>query len=320
MTVATVLKGHWCPTCRKHPRVPLGDVEASVRALGGTLLATPDGYDGAHSRILVRCSAGHEWMTTGKSVRRGKWCRSCIVHATLPFGEIEEFVQSRGGVVLSPASAYVDTRSVVRLRCAAGHEWETAGRLLRGGRWCRHCAGHGVVSFGQLEAKVRARGGTILSQAFAPGEIQRVRVRVLCAAGHEFETAGRSLWRGTWCARCAGKLKHSLEELRALAASKGGTCLSRRYGVVTDSIRFRCAEGHVFERQAWRALRGSWCKSCEVTAPMRRTIAQQGGQLIDKTCRTNRETVRVQCTSGHRWASTGRKLALGEWCPRCRGE
>ncbi|MFC3715137.1 hypothetical protein ACFONC_03100 [Luteimonas soli] len=52
----------------------------------------------------------------------------------------------------------------------------------------------------------------------------------------------------------------TLQEARAVAVEHGGTCISRKTGSV---LRWRCAEGHVFEATAHRVIRRrQWCGRC----------------------------------------------------------
>lgn len=52
----------------------------------------------------------------------------------------------------------------------------------------------------------------------------------------------------------------TIEEARTAAAEHGGVCLSRKPGSI---LRWRCAEGHVFEATAHRVIRRrQWCGRC----------------------------------------------------------
>ncbi|MAI25877.1 MAG: hypothetical protein CMN75_07565 [Spirochaeta sp.] len=56
----------------------------------------------------------------------------------------------------------------------------------------------------------------------------------------------------------------TLAELQAFAESRGGSCLSSEAGIESTSHRFRCAEAHEFEAQAFVLIRGGfWCPHCQ---------------------------------------------------------
>ncbi|MFS8981555.1 hypothetical protein PO002_45700, partial [Cupriavidus necator] len=56
------------------------------------------------------------------------------------FAEMVALAQSKGGRCLSAPSDFVDTKSVLRFTCAAGHEWTTrVTNLVHRGRWCPEC-------------------------------------------------------------------------------------------------------------------------------------------------------------------------------------
>ena len=52
----------------------------------------------------------------------------------------------------------------------------------------------------------------------------------------------------------------TIQDARAAAAEHGGACLSRKPGSI---LRWRCAEGHLFEATAHRVIRRrQWCGRC----------------------------------------------------------
>jgi hypothetical protein len=56
--------------------------------------------------------------------------------------------------------------------------------------------------------------------------------------------------------------KHDLAGMKALAASKGGECLSDAFFSVVKKMLWKCAEGHVWECAPKTILydyHGSWC-------------------------------------------------------------
>jgi hypothetical protein len=52
--------------------------------------------------------------------------------------DMQELAGSRGGRCLS--TAYIDSKTRLKWKCAFGHEWEATPRLLKAGHWCPECA------------------------------------------------------------------------------------------------------------------------------------------------------------------------------------
>lgn len=317
-TLALALAGSWCAKCRQNPRIPFEDIVNVVRERGGAVLSDKQSYKGLLSPVRVRCGVGHEWSTQASNLRRGKWCIRCAEHYSVPFSEIVKAATERGGEVLTPETEYRDTRTRVLVRCAEGHEWDVLAQDLRAGSWCRSCAGHAMISFDQLLERVRERAGVILSPAFRDGEMQRSRVRVRCASGHEWTTAARKLWLGHWCPVCAGRARYSLDEFRVLAKKRGGLCLSTRYEGIGASLTFRCAAGHEFRVTARRLRAGRWCHACAQLESYQRIVEARGGVLLTERYEGPTHPVRVRCASGHVWSATIGAIRRGTWCPQCR--
>lgn len=60
-----------------------------------------------------------------------------------------------------------------------------------------------------------------------------------------------------------GAKKHTLEEVKKIAELKGGLCLSKHYKNATTKMKFKCSEGHVFEKDFKHILqRNQWCQKC----------------------------------------------------------
>lgn len=176
--------------------------------------------------------------------------------------------------------------SVVRWRCAQGHVWETLPSVMIGGGWCAECEPRRrrrQWSLELMQAIAGERGGECLSTEYRHFS-EPLRWR--CAKGHVWEAKpGGIVNVGTWCRRCAGKEKHSLEEVRALARERGGECLSSEYVNTTTPLRWRCQHGHEWRAAFGNVRGGSWCPKCAVRNPlsieeMRSVAIARGGACL----------------------------------------
>lgn len=109
-----------------------------------------------------------------------------------------------------------------------------------------------------------AHGGRCLSSGYLS---KRGRLRFSCRDGHEWETESYVILKGHWCPRCAaterGRTRRlTLQEMRKIAAEKGGRCLSNEYINANTHLLWECSKGH-----RWKAIpnsikQGSWCSIC----------------------------------------------------------
>jgi hypothetical protein len=108
-------------------------------------------------------------------------------------------VSEKGGVVVG---GYRGTQDKVRLRGAAGHEWDVRPHSLMTARtWCPHCAGRGRGHKGEAKFRkaVEALGGRVVGAYVNYG----TRIAVRCACGHEWGLSPEQHFlAGRWCPEC----------------------------------------------------------------------------------------------------------------------
>jgi hypothetical protein len=103
-----------------------------------------------------------------------------------------------------------------------------------------------------------AWSGECLSTAFA-GHYSPLLFA--CAQGHRFGLLALFIRQGVWCPECAHRryLDEQIDELRALAAHKGGLCLSPEYLGTNVPLLWRCAHGNEWKAFRRDVIRGLWC-------------------------------------------------------------
>lgn len=291
---------------------------AHARSLGGACLSGE--YQGAHQKLRWRCAEGHEWFATANSVRRGTWCPACynanrLVGEEL-FAGVQAIARARGGRCLS--TTYVNAVTHLRWRCAEGHEWEAVPYSISSGTWCARCAGM-VLTIDDVHALARARGGRCLSTKYVNS---RTLMRWRCAEGHEWEAKTANISAGAWCSRCSGVARKTIADVQAMAAERGGSCLSTTIKSVFDRLRFRCRIGHVFETTANRLRNGGWCQRCRHVPPgtlkrLQWAAERRGGVLLSTVYHDSSTPVDVRCREGHEWSIRPSSLMNGHWCREC---
>ena len=285
-TAGSVLRGgHWCRWCRSEKiglalrdRQGLARLHAAAAAKGGECLSQTYTTQSAHYRF--RCAQGHEWETIGRLVLDGNWCQRCSSQRRAdkkkegpdlarvdPEGlaRLHAAAAAKGGVCLS--QTYMGQSMRYRFRCAQGHEWEAVGTTVLQGGWCRPCSyekrslnSRDPEGLARLQAAAVAKGGVCLSEVYTN---QRARYRFRCALGHEWETMGNCVVSGSWCIFCADAA-HRLDitHFQAIAAERGGECLSPVYRDRFTKLTWMCHKGHVWQALGNKIKQGTWCPEC----------------------------------------------------------
>jgi hypothetical protein len=331
--------GSWCPHCvrllRRRPPASLSveEMREIARERGGTCVS--ESYVNAHTKLRWRCAEGHEWDAVPSNVKNGTWCPACGGKQKLNLETLQAAAAERGGALIS--SEYVNSRLPLTWQCDRGHQWQASAAQIRYGAWCPHCSGRLPLSIDEMRELARAWGGACLSEkyvnSYTPLEWRCAHGHVWQATASTVKPAGHAK-RGSWCPVCAKRPKHTIEDMRALAASRGGECLSEIYVDSATPLTWRCAEGHSWEAPPSRVLphgpekKGAWCQLCDFRArikftieDMRKLAAERGGQCLSEEYISGKEPLRWRCARGHEWTAKPVQVRLargqGSWCPAC---
>lgn len=316
-----VLNGSWCPVCagRKAPDDVLAEMRKAARARGGKCLSRK--YTKAKDGYEWECGKGHRWRATWDDVKHGRWCPICL--GRLPpdqaIEQLREIARSKGGRCLS--DRFVDVTTKLEFECSEGHRWETAPANIRGGRWCPRCAGNVPPTMEELHTMARERGGACLSKRYVNGH---TKLRWRCEKGHVWWAAPTAVKSGTWCPKCAVASRYTLDDMKTIAAERGGLCLSKRFRSLRDRLHWRCSEGHEWRATASQILStGTWCPAC--VGVQRGTLAQarklaraNAGKCLSTRYVNVKTKLRWHCGEGHEWEATVSSIRRGAWCPYCQ--
>jgi hypothetical protein len=117
----------------------------------------------------------------------------------------------------------------------------------------------------EMQDYAEARGGRCNSDVYINA---RHKVSFTCKCGYSFETTPDSIRsRNNWCPKCAGKGKHTIEDMYQFARKFHGECLSKQYKNKRTKITWKCCNGHIFDlsydNMNNRIKRNYWCLECK---------------------------------------------------------
>ena len=295
-------------------KLTLADMQFAAESKGGLFLSL--GYLGNQINHRWRCSAGHEWEAAPSSIRRGTWCSQCHRASTkFTLSDMREVARKKGGECLS--TEYANSRTKILWRCGSGHEWLAQPSQVKIGHWCSVCAiGQKKLSIDDLRKLAAVKGGSCLSTTY------RKNSNLLawqCHSGHEWAATGTSVKSGQWCPHC---LKYSIDEMKSLAMSRGGECLSDAYARIRDKLVWRCGHGHRWETSGSSIVRGGWCPACagkkKLDLPsLQNLAATKGGRCLSNEYVDSKFPMLWQCADGHQWSAPASTIRRGSWCGPC---
>jgi hypothetical protein len=153
-----------------------------------------------------------------------------------------------------------------------------------------------------------------------------------CKEGHTWYVAvGGIRKNGTWCPKCAGLERLTLQDMIDAAEAKGGKCLSLKYVNSSTPMQWQCAKGHKWMATGNRIKNDtSWCPHCAGLAPLtlkeaHDAAAKNGGKCLSDKYVNVKTKMKWKCDKGHIWmANLNHIRDRGDWCPTCsyrkRGE
>lgn len=237
----------------------------------------------------------------------------------LTIEEMQAIAAARGGRCLS--IQYVNATTPLEWACERGHRWFAIPTNVKRGAWCKACAVQDTrLSLDDIQRVVEVHGGRCLST-----EYTNVDTPLLfeCAAGHRWCTSYTNIRSGSWCWQCyRERCRGTIDEMRALAASHGGECLSETYENQSQPLRWRCANGHEWESPAQNAKQ-HWCRLCYHErrrlgiGRMREIAAIHGGRCLSDVYLSAAHPLQWQCRLGHVWLTKPLLVLRGCWCPQC---
>lgn len=237
----------------------LDELRELAKRQNGKLISTF--YIDDKTKLIWQCSQGHTWEARPNNIKNGSWCPYCSGLMRKTMEDMHKLAESRGGKCLS--TEYVNNRTKLLWQCSNGHTWETKPNVIVNGGWCPECRGRKKLTIEDMQKLAEERGGKCLSTKY---HTDGTRLQWQCSKGHIWDASSQAIRRGQWCRKCSGHQKLTIEEMREIAKSRGGECLSKIYKDNKTPLRWRCANGHEWEARPnnIKSL-GQWCPLCSKT-------------------------------------------------------
>jgi hypothetical protein len=188
-----VQQGSWCPVCDGNAKLSIEEMRHLASERGGKCLSAT--YTNAQTKLQWQCSEGHVWEAFPYSVKRGRWCRTCLGNKFTK--QMHKIAAQHGGKCLT--SEYVDSRIKLKWQCANGHTWDAILSAVRRGGWCPFCYGNARLSMDRMHELAAKHGGKCLSHDYVNS---RTELKWQCAEGHIWESKPSEIKRGYWCPFC----------------------------------------------------------------------------------------------------------------------
>ena len=249
----------------------LTELKEICAAKGGKVIT--DAFLGWDTKHEFECAAGHKWTTTAESVKQGTWCRACsmkemgLKQRKYSLEDAKKLAEERNGKCLSTTESFTNSYNLIWFCNVHQKEWTAPISRIVSGGWCPTCgrekcdSNRKKYTLRDLQLLAAEHGGICLSAECSRADD---KYEWECDKGHKWlatfnDIKGSPKHKPTWCPECAGKKKHTIEDMREWAAAHGGECLSTEYVNAKTPLLWRCSCGHEFWAAPTNIQRGKWC-------------------------------------------------------------
>ncbi len=156
----------------------------------------------------------------------------------------------------------------------------------------------------------------------------RIKLKWQCIKGHIWEAPANAVQQGHWCPTCAGRPKVTIKDMRNLAESRGGKCLSESYVNAHTHLKWKCKYGHEWRATSNNISRGKWCPTCGIEShankqrsgidEMKIVAEKRSGKCLSEKYINTDTKLKWMCSKGHVWEAIPDAVKRGTWCPICK--
>jgi hypothetical protein len=238
----------------------------------------------------------------------------------------QQLAKAKDGCCLSKKLSTRNEKA--KWKCAKGHTWKTSIQNIKGNRskkgtWCPYCVGvKNQTSWIDRAIKAaKEKNGKCLSKVC---NNQKEKLNFECKFGHRWEARVSHVTRGSWCPKCAGTEKHSIERYIQIAKERGGECLTKKYKNQDSKLKFKCSNGHTWLTSGSSILHSeTWCPHCSRNillkiSDLQKLAKQRHGKCLSLSYQKANDKYKWQCFDGHMWTASYAQIYSGSWCPTCR--
>lgn len=275
-----IKSGSWCHHCAGNMKSTIEEIIQLVQQRGGKCFS--NSYKNNYTKIDIECEQGHRFISAAKSIKKGNWCPQCAINERankrrLSIEDMQVLAKRKQGKCLS--TSYTDSNTKLLWECLNHHQFYSKPGNVNSGKWCPKCAIEKIVDKASIERKkiieqiLIDKQGKAISISDDYNRISDDYNRISeatwqCNKGHIWTTRIANILVGHWCARCGNKenwnsKRTTIQEVKQLAQSKNGDCLSSEYIDATTKLKFVCQHGHTWTA-IWSNIKskGSWCPQC----------------------------------------------------------
>lgn len=236
-------------------------------------------YQNSRSRIKLSClnpeclfGEKGDWSRKASSLMEStfhgcpkcsKSPRSALKSKQEYYNELENYAMLKGGKITN--KVYTNGRKKYEFECKNGHIFKRFPYEIKKNYWCKQCSSEKKLK--ELQELALKKNGKLISVEYKNAHTPLIWECNNCNSNEKpFRWSARpvDIQQGTWCPKCSGKFKNTIEIMRKFAVSKKGYCLSNEYKNMKSPLWWKCGEcGNEWLSAPTSVIhQGTWCPRC----------------------------------------------------------
>jgi len=166
--------------------------------------------------------------------------------------------RTNGGFCLS--KAYLNSKTNMLWECSVGHRWSASYNNVCRGSWCPECCGLKTKTIDDMMGLAKLKNGKCLSTKYTN---MHTKIEWQCNVGHKWFAKPSDIKNnGSWCPKCSGNMRLSIDDAICISKQNNGNCLSTKYKNIFCPLEWACSKGHRWLAPLKDIKDGGWCPIC----------------------------------------------------------
>ena len=270
MSGEQIRKNQWCMKCSiLEKSLGIKEFQKIAQSRGGKCLSTK--YKNGHDKLKWICKEGHTWEARANAIKRGVWCPQCHVYyyeelCRTTFEQLfnAKFPKSKPPWLINSRGNKMELDGFNKnLQLAFEYNGEQHYKTLK-------------FHKGKIDLERRKKDDSLKRKLCKENKIKLITITYkdnIKELPNLLEKKLKNLFEINYKIDInfnkVFEHKSKLDELKSIAANKGGVCLSDKYINVNTHLTWQCSNGHVWKAIPKTIKNGHWCMKCHLNKSKR---------------------------------------------------